>query len=211
MRHRAAGWARWVSDHLTGAGAIIVAFVLALLAVLGNLTLVRDVFGVQIGTNVLVGVGVILFAANLLYRANRRVRDAEKERDDLRAALDARPDPAAERRLFLRLHDFGLQKVLPYFEAYLERMREQVPLGKKVYAEWVATCTETIEQYRPEYVLAFRQAQVVARRGGGIGRLVGYEDAEGKKVWVDLDDAEECKERVLQSCAVLAKIVEDRP
>ena len=206
---RARRWARWVSDRLTGAGAGIVALVLALLAILGNLTVVRDVLGVQIGTNTLVGIGIVVLLGNLLYRANRRATTAEEERDKLRAQLEARPDPAGERRLFLRLHDFGLEKVLPYFEANLEQMRENVPLGKNLYAQWVGKCTESIEQYRPEYALEFRQAQVVRRRGSGMGRLVGYTEEDGTQRWVDLDTAEECRDLVQQSCAVLAKIVED--
>ena len=196
--------ARWVSDRLTGAGALVFALVLALLAIVGNLTLARDLLGVQVSTNVLVGIGLVLLLLNVLYRANRRATRAEAERDELRAQLDARPDPAAEGRMFLRLHDEG-NTVLAYFHAVLEALPDTMPQGREHYRDWIRRCTEAIEAYRPSYALRFRQAQEVRRTSGGF--MVVPDEASGKDRHVSMGEITYYEDLVRGAREVLAEIV----
>jgi hypothetical protein len=188
---------------LTGAWAVSVFLILLLLAIVGNLTLLRDLFGVQIGTNVLGGIGAVVLVGNLLYRANRRASSAEEERDLLRKALDAQPDPNEVPRQLLALHDEG-QAVLQHFHNHLERMEASMPIGIAAYGDWFARCTRLVEQERPAYALALRQARILSRDYPP--QLVKSENMEH---WVDMAQSQMYRDAVTNAMGVLALVIRE--
>lgn len=197
---------RW-SRRLASVVAWVIGAALVLLAIIGNLMTARDLLGVRLPVTVIALLAVAVLVANGVYRLWQRAKQAEGQRDAAQAALAARRDPADVVRVFLRLHDQG-PVVLAHFEGVLESLPDSIPEGRKRYAEWVALCTEAIEQYRPAYALKFRQAQVAPRRGApGLWSIVKVEGSPDR--YVSMDEIDRYRAVVEQAMAVLAEIVRE--
>jgi hypothetical protein len=184
----------------------IVAFVgLAFLGVIGTILTAFDLLNVTVDPGLLFFPAAMIVAGNLVFRERQNRQQAEVERDAAKAALDAKPDEAAVLRTFLRLHDYG-PRVLGPFHATIEKRPKTMPIGEKVYEEWIARCTDAITEYRPAFALAFRQAQAINLANYRSGFVI-VKDDEGKDVYVDLDESRRYDDLVAQAMKVLADII----
>lgn len=199
----------WLSDRLTGVGAVALVIFLGVLGAFGTLSDLGELLGLRVGTYVLVALGVIVLVGNWTYRLDRRAKAAELARDEALSELRSKPDPGAIIRSFIRLHDEGPQIVRDYFQVSVERLRDTIPVGEQRYADWIARCTLAITTERPAYALRFRQSQEImdGRRYSPV--LVVLEGDGGQKQYVNMSEASRYQDLIAQSVNVLAEIIND--
>ena len=178
-----------------------VSVVLLFFGIVGNLTLLRDLTGYQLGTGAALMTGALILVGNLVFRLYRRATGAEQQL----ASLRSEPDSAEVTRMFLRLYDRGA-RVLEYFDEVVERLPVTIPEGRDAYREWIIDCAAAIERFRPAHALRFRQAQLVSREAGGI--LIVTE-VDGSKRHVSMGEVTYYRGLVEAARRVLADIVND--
>jgi hypothetical protein len=202
---RLKNWAGRVSAILSGLVGVAVVVALALLAIVGNVGTIADLLHLPIDPKFVLVPAVAVVAANVLWQEVKKRRLAETERDAAKAAHDAKPDPAAILREFLRLHDYGLTVLEPFHET-IEQLPKTMPEGAKRYSAWIDECTTAIEQHRPAFALQFR-VTVGAQLYPSEHMWVIVKDEDGKDVWVDMERVRGYEERVAKSMAVLAEVI----
>lgn len=194
-----------VSVFFSGVVGIGAFLALAFLGVIGTILTATDLLNLNVDPGVLFFPAAMIVAGNLIYRERQTRQRAEVERDAAKAALEAKPDEAAVLRLFLRLHDFGPTVSKP-FHTTLEELPKTMPQGEKMYAEWIALCTEAITAHRPAFALAFREAQAV-NLAAYRGMYVIVKDDEDRDVYVDVDRSRRYDDLIAQAMKVLADII----
>lgn len=197
-----------LSVFFSGVVGVGLFVLLAFLGVIGTILTATDLLHVSIDPGVLFFPTAMIVAANLMFRERQNRKQAEVERDTAKAALDAKPDPAAILRTFLGLHDYGPYVSGPFHEV-LEELPKTMPEGERRYREWITLCTEAIMEYRPAFALAFRQSQTI-NYADYRGMYVIVKDESGdeaKDIWVNMDMVRRYDDLITRSMAVLADII----
>lgn len=87
---------------------------------------------------------------------------------------------------------------------HLERMEASMPIGIAAYGDWFARCTQLVEQERPAYALALRQARNLSRDYPP--QLVKSETMEH---WVDMAQSQMYRDAVTNAMGVLALVIRE--